>query len=342
MPSEEEQREKEVEEEEAQFAGTSETANMFKSTILTSVFMVSPVVVFFLVVMFGPAFGFSKGEQILGGIIAMIAGFFVIMFYYYSNATGLFGKTALSTCHWVTPAETISGTPVIDKLIYLGIGKGGLHYTDILFEGEDFPEMLLLSEGHPNEMMIPSSDWILYKGLIYPASVAIIDTVELMRINLGLGSSLPLIVAKVQASAYHARVVQDAAARFAFKRDHNPNKSEVREALDMLGAFRALIYKERWQQAEGQLAVYKHTSKDFKRRLSQSTAELEDLAAKSREETKAGFLEKLKLHPWMKKVLLILIVASIITAIIVIIAVLKGSSPTPVKTLQVIKMAGLI
>jgi len=261
----------------------SQTIAMLKGGIMFAGLLSSPILLMAFVTVIGSVFNLTGAMLGVVGILTMIVGICGIFFYYYGNVVGLAGKTVLNKLHYETPSNDVGCSPVIETQDYLGIIDGTkTHATFYTYEGDEFPPELLLSPAPPNEIIgQPRRDWIPYKNLIYPASVASVDTVELRKASLGLEEADDYIVSYVQCSSYHATQIQANAGRLLSKggifNNPSPSSDTINKAIDKLEESKTVIMKERYIQSERQLKAYKKAVAEGKDRAAQIYGEMTDL-----------------------------------------------------------------
>lgn len=324
-------------------AATIETSSPVVSTFRGSIFfgllIASPLILAGLIDLIGDFLHISGAIMGLVGVMVVVLGFAGIVIYYYTSASELLGKTAMNKLHWETPSKDKGYVATFDdeRKEYLGVLKTNprIHATYYAFREDEIPDELMLSPAHPNEIEgQPKKSWIPYRHLIYPASVVSVDTVELRKTTFGIPEEAPFIVTWAVASPWHATQVQRQANRLMSGKEMeignpSPTMKEVGEAIHLAVDSRVLEFREKWIQSEAQLQAYKNITKDFKKRIAETTTELDDLKgeiSKSPTETIAG---KLLGTPLRRKLAVIAIISGAIVGAIAIFFYITGTPPPP-------------
>lgn len=301
----------------------SPTIKMFKGSITFAILLASPLILMGIVSIVGSAFHLTGATLGLMGVLTMVIGFCGILIYYYQTASALLGKTTLNKLHWETPSNDIGYSAVIEEQVYLGKIKGtNLHHIFYKFEG-DIPNELMICPAHPNDIVgQPRRDWIPYKNLIYPASVASVDTVELRKSDLGLDEDSGYVVSYPIASSWHATQVQQDAGRLLTgeKLLANPHPTEdiVNKAIKSLEASETVLTKEKLIQSERQKEAYKQIVKAGKTRLADTYADIAELETEAKKKPPAVMGEGWTQGSRLRKVAIVGVVglASIIAGVI--------------------------
>jgi len=296
------------------------TFRMFKSSITMSLLLAVPVVLFFGINLYGVYNKWSDTLLIISGVMSMVMGFSIIGFHYYWTASKLLGKTALNMLQWDTPSHTSQFIGVMKRLEYLGTLKNSnpaKHLIYIDFEEEDLPKNLVISPCHPNDLVLnPEPDWIPYKGLIYPASVAPFDVVKLTTLKLKDGFELNVVYPL--ASSWHAKQIQ---AKAVGGNGSSIVPEDVKKGVKILDRFLSIENEEKVKALEGQVGAYRKIVEDFEKRVAEMVARFSELEEQAKKPAVKTLGEKLFLSKRRK----IGFIVGLVAVIIGLIAVAVGA-----------------